>query len=106
MHQDVDARDKRGHDGVPSITAESRAARLQSGVTPATATTFAHLVISSAMMAVKSAGEPASTLPPMAARRAANAGSASAALISRLSRLTTSAGVPLGTPMPVAALAS
>ena len=44
--------------------------------------------------------------PPVSARRALITGSAKAALIAVLSVATMSAGVLLGTPMPVTALAS
>ena len=62
--------------------------------------TLAHFSVSSAMSLPKSAGEPASTVPPRSASRALILGSARAALISLLSLSTISAGVFLGAPMP------
>ena len=69
-------------------------------------TTLAHFSVSSARSLPNSAGEPASGEPPVSARRALMAASAKAALIAALSVSMISAGVSLGAPMPVAALAS
>src|SRR5215212_8111673 len=78
----------------------------QSGLAPENLTTLPHLSVSSAMNFPKSAGEPASTVPPISATRALIFGSASAALISLLSLLMMSTGVALGAPTPCTALAS
>jgi hypothetical protein len=51
----------------------------QSGLMPANLTTLAHFSVSAAMSLPKSAGEPASTVPPSSASRALILGSASAA---------------------------
>ena len=72
----------------------------QSALILAARITLAHLSVSAAMSLPKSAGEPANTSPPRSAMRAFSLGSASAALISALSRSTISAGVLLGAPMP------
>jgi len=61
---------------------------------------LAHFSVSSAMNFPKSAGEPGSTMPPISASRAFILGSASEALISRLSVAAISTGVFLGVPMP------
>jgi len=76
------------------------------GLRAANFTTLAHFSVSSAISLPKSAGEPASTVPPVSASRARMAESAKAALIALLSASTISAGVPLGAPMRVAALTS
>src|SRR3984893_19258263 len=68
--------------------------------------TLLHLSVSSAMSLPKSAGEPASAVPPKSARCALILGSARAALISLLSLSMISAGVFLGTARPVTKLAS
>src|SRR5262249_50626699 len=68
--------------------------------------TFADFSVASAMSWAKSAGEPASTVPPRSATRAFIFGSASATLISLLSFSTISAGVFLGAPMPCQTTAS
>src|SRR6266478_6512052 len=68
--------------------------------------TLPHFAISSAISFPKSAGEPASALPPDWAIRALVLGSARAALISRLSLSMISAGVPGGPPRPNQTLAS
>ena len=62
--------------------------------------TLAHFSVSSAISLPNSAGEPAITVPPRSASRALSWGSARAALISLLSLLTISAGVPVGPPTP------
>src|SRR5262245_55105834 len=62
--------------------------------------TLAHFSVSSAISLPKSAGEPAITVPPRSASRALSWGSARAALISLLSLMTISAGVPVGPPTP------
>src|SRR6266545_4008295 len=64
-----------------------------SGLMPADLITLAHLSVSSAMSWPKSAGEPASTVPPKSASRALILESAKPALISLLSLSTISAGV-------------
>src|SRR5262249_8622620 len=69
-------------------------------------TTLAHLSVSSAKRRAKSAGEPGSGVLPSSAIRAFILGSAKAALSSRLSVSTISAGVPAGAAMPYHALAS
>jgi hypothetical protein len=68
--------------------------------------TLAHFSVSSAMSRPKSAGEPASVMPPKSASRAFILGSARVVLISVLSFPTIAAGVFLGTPMPYQSLAS
>src|SRR5262249_10151743 len=67
---------------------------------------LAHLSVPSAISLPKSAGEPASTVPPRSASRAFILGSARAALISLLSMSMISTGVPLGAPRPNQPLAS
>src|SRR5262249_17513239 len=62
--------------------------------------TLPHFSASSLMSLPKSEGEPAITVPPRSASRALSWGSARAALISLLSLLTISAGVPVGAPTP------
>jgi len=76
------------------------------GLMPANFTTFAHFSVSSAMSLPKSAGEPASTVPPRSTSRAFMLGSARPALISLFSFSTILAGVSLGAPMPYHALDS
>src|SRR5262245_40147911 len=69
-----------------------------SGLRPANFTTLPHFSVSSARSLLKSAGEPASGVPPKSANRAFIIGSTKAALISLLSFSTISTGVFLGTP--------
>src|SRR5262249_50515227 len=83
-----------------------RPAAGHSGLSPANFTTLAHFSVSSAMNFPKSAGEPDNAVPPRSARRALNLGSARAALISRLSLSTISAGVFFGVPTPLQKLDS
>src|SRR5215468_12297098 len=85
-----------------SITSSARASNgwHYSALRPANLTTLAHLSVSSVMSLAKSADEPVNISLPSSAIRAFTVGSARAALISRLSRSTISAGVPLGTPTP------
>src|SRR5215471_1653046 len=71
-----------------------------SALRPANLTTLAHFSVSSATSLAKSADEPVNISLPSSAIRAFTVASARTALISRLSRSTISAGVPLGTPMP------
>src|SRR5215831_13247522 len=71
-----------------------------SGLIPANLTTLAHFSVSAATKLPKSEGEPAITVPPRSANRALSWESARAALISLLSLLTISAGVPVGAPTP------
>ena len=71
-----------------------------SALMPANLTTLAHFSVSAATKLPKSEGEPAITVPPRSASRALSWGSARAALISLLSLLTISAGVPEGPPTP------
>ena len=71
-----------------------------SGLMLAVRITLPHFSVSSAMSLPKSEGEPAITVPPRSASRALSWGSARAALISLLSLLTISAGVPEGPPTP------
>src|SRR5262249_36269574 len=78
----------------------------QSALTPANFTTLPHFSVSSAMSLPKSAGEPASKLPPISASCALILGSARPALISLLSLSTTSGDVFLGAPTPNQTLAS
>ena len=73
---------------------------------PANLITLPHFSVSSAMSLPKSAGEPASTVPPRSASRAFILGSARPALISLLSLSMISAGVSFGAPRPNQALAS
>src|SRR5215510_11046367 len=68
--------------------------------------TLLHLSVSSAMSFSKSAGAPASGMPPNSASRAFILGSASAALISLLSVSTISRGVFARAPTPCQPLAS
>src|SRR5262249_2467559 len=77
----------------------------QSGLMLPARITLPHFSVSSAMSLPKSAGEPASALPPDSAIRALILGSARAALVSWLSLSMVSAGVPLGEPRPRPALA-
>src|SRR6476469_3438361 len=74
--------------------------RHHSGLRPANLTTLPHSSVSSAMSFPKSAGEPASNVPPRSASRALILGSASPALISLLSLSMISMGVFLGAPTP------
>ena len=67
---------------------------------------MAHFVVSSAMYFSNSGGDIGFGTLPSSARRALMVGSASAALLSLLSKATISAGVPLGAPMPCQVLAS
>src|SRR5262249_54803448 len=68
--------------------------------------TLPHLLASSEMSLPKSAGEPASTVPPRLASRALSFGSAMLILTSLFSLSMSSAGVLFGAPMPNHALAS
>src|SRR6516164_8326426 len=68
--------------------------------------TLPHFLVSSEMSLAKSAGEPASTVPPRLASRALNFGSAMLTLTSLFSLSMSSAGVLFGAPMPNHALAS
>src|SRR6266403_5319040 len=77
-----------------------------SGLMPANLTTLAHFSVSSAMSLPKSAGEPASRLPPSSASRALILESASAALVSPFSLSAIAAGVALGAPKPHQLLSS
>src|SRR5262249_17597236 len=76
-----------------------------SAFTPENLTTLAHFAVSSTMSLAKSAGEPASVMPPRSASRAFKLGSARQASISVLSLLTISVGVFLGAPTRNQALA-
>src|SRR5215831_17951405 len=71
-----------------------------SALIPANLTTLPHFSISPTMSLAKSAGEPGSSVPPTSANRVFIFESTSAALTSRLSLSTISAGVPLGAPIP------
>jgi hypothetical protein len=73
---------------------------------PVKLTTLPHFSVSSAISLPKSAGEPASTVPPRSASRVFMLGSARPALISLFSFSTISAGVALGAPTPYQVLAS
>src|SRR5262245_45772373 len=78
----------------------------QSGFAPENLTTFAHLSVSSLRSFANPAGESASAVPPSTASRCLTCASASAALISLLSRSTITAGVFLGATTPNHELAS
>src|SRR5262249_21100427 len=80
--------------------------RHQFALAPENLTTLAHFSVSSAISLPKSAGEPASTVPPRSASLAFILGSARAALTSVLSLSTISAGVAFGAPRPYQELAS
>jgi len=67
--------------------------------------TLPYFSVSSTMSFPKSAGEPASALPPDSAIRALIFGSAIAALVSWLGLSMISAGVPVGVPSPNQTLA-
>src|SRR5262249_177526 len=71
-----------------------------SALIPAARIPLPHFSVSSAMSLPKSAGEPASNMPPMSASCVLILGSARPALISLLSLSTTSMGVVLGAPTP------
>ena len=73
---------------------------------PADLITLAHFSVSSAISLPKFAGEPGSAVLPMLVKRAFSLGSTRPALISLFSLSITSAGVPLGAPMPHHVLAS
>src|SRR5439155_7566346 len=77
-----------------------------SGLMLAARITLPHFSVSAAMSVAKSAVEPESTEPLRSVNRALILGSASAALISLLSLSMISAGVFLGAPTPIHALAS
>src|SRR5262249_30701894 len=79
----------------------STADRAHSALMLAARITLPHFSVSSAMSLPKSAGEPASAVPPRSASRAFILGSARGALISLLSFSTISAGVAFGAPTPV-----
>src|SRR5262249_50085980 len=66
----------------------------QSALAPENLTTLAHFSVSSATSFANSAGEPGRSDAPRSANRALALGSARMALISWLSRLTISSGVP------------
>src|SRR5262245_24381868 len=78
----------------------------QSVLAPENLTTLPHFSVSSAISLPKSAGEPASTVPPRSASRAFMLGSARPALISLLSLSTISTGVFFGAPIPIQLVAS
>jgi hypothetical protein len=80
--------------------------RPQSALMLAARITLPHFSVSSAISFPKSAGEPASTVPPRSASRDFILGSARARLISLLSLSTIPVGVFLGAPMPYQPLAS
>src|SRR5262249_11472860 len=71
-----------------------------SALIPTDLITLAHFSVSSTMSLPRSAGEPASAVPPRSASRALMLGSAKAALTSFLSLSAISAGVFLGAPKP------
>src|SRR4029453_7314435 len=77
-----------------------------SGLMPADLITLPHFLVSSEMSLPKSAGEPASTVPPRLASCALNFGSAMLILTSLFSLSMSSTGVLFGAPMPNHALAS
>ena len=74
--------------------------RHQSALAPENLTTLPHFSVSSAISLPKSAGEPASTVPPRSASRAFMLRSARPALISLLSLSTISTDVFFGAPIP------
>jgi hypothetical protein len=84
----------------------SVAAGTYSGLMLAARITLPHFSVSSAISLPKSAGEPASTVPPRSAMRALILGSARPALISFLSLSMISMAVFLGAPRPYQALAA
>src|SRR5258708_34269591 len=71
----------------------------QSALMFAARTTLPHFSVSSAMSLPKSAGEPASAVPPRSASFAFSLGSARAAVISLLGLSTVSTGVAFGQPL-------
>src|SRR5262245_30665745 len=77
-----------------------------SALMPVNFTTLPHFSVSSAISLPKSAGEPASTVPPRSASRTFMLGSSRPALVSALSLSTICDGVFLGEPMPDHPLAS
>ena len=85
---------------------QGRGQSVYCGLIPAALITLAHFAVSSAMSLPKSAGEPASTIPPMSASRAMILGSARPALVSRLRASSIAAGVSFGAAMPNDELAS
>ena len=92
---------RRGSFITPSLVYGRRStSRHHSGLMLAARITLAHFSVSAATKLPKSEGEPAITVPPRSASRALSWGSARAALISLLSLLTISAGVPEGPPTP------
>src|SRR5437870_1927909 len=82
------------------------ARRIYSALAPENFTTLPHFSVSAATNAANSAAVSANGVVPASASRALTVGSLSPALISRLSVVTISGGVPLGTPTPNQALAS
>src|SRR5580700_3657203 len=102
QRQGVPRRAARGVSG----TAGNRRIRFYSGLRSANLTTLPHFAISAAMKLPKSAGEPVITMAPKSASLPLSAGSASTALVSRLSLSMISAGVPVGAPMPAQDTAS
>src|SRR5262245_59497221 len=74
--------------------------RPQSPLIFAARITLPHFSVSSARRLPKSAGEPASSVPPSSISRVFSVGSLRAALISRLSVSMIAAGVCLGAPRP------
>src|SRR5215471_14303258 len=71
-----------------------------SGLMPANLTTLPHFSVSSTIRFANSSDVIDNSSAPMSAKRAFNLGSAMAALVSLLSRLTISGGVFFGAPMP------
>src|SRR5580704_3414947 len=76
------------------------AAADQSSLAPENLITLPHFSVSSTISSPKSAGEPASAVPPMSASHAFILESRRATLISLLSLSTISAGASLGIPTP------
>src|SRR5262245_39954022 len=76
------------------------------GLMPAALITLAHFAVSSAMSLPKSAGEPASTIPPMSASRSMILAAVRPALVSLLRAFTIAAGVSFGAAIPNHELAS
>src|SRR5215475_13536332 len=77
-----------------------------SGLMPAPLITLAHFTVWAITKALASAGVNTIGIAPTSANRARIVGSASAALISRLSRSMISRGVPVGVPTPENVLTS
>src|SRR5262249_16648130 len=100
------SRPRPGASQEPRNERQGRGQSVYCGLIPAALITLAHFAVSSAMSLPKSAGEPASTMPPMSQSRAMILGSARPAFVSLLRASTIAAGVSLGAAMPNHELAS